>query len=329
MGVLLGKIAAVAAVVFGLALVVFAQGCSFLLGCSMKQSYRDSAPPLVVNPHEAPGTDLYATLLELHGTLQSEEEMQLPEYGIRLPAICLLVEVREVAPNPEVGRTELIPLSAEKQAQLGCPGKHLWAQKLHCGAYPLHPDFIPTLLRTRSQVGHICERSMLPLPPEHIHLPEHLQSMARLLPETRRLDRPDCTILHLAERYRDASVPTGEAQHGDIELRFSYLPAKLPVALRGTMKETYLCNTSSACALAAGGRSLPPIEGRFSPLLASSLIFLFPLSLCLALTLGGIAVLKLGMCCLLRRVFRFPMPHILAISVCLQVLAATAGFLIS
>ncbi len=327
---LLGKLAAAAAVATGLVLVVFAQGCSLLLGSFMKNTYQEYAPPLVVDPQVPPSAELYSTLLEMRGTLQSGDELQLPEYGIRLPAICILAEARVVARSEESeGHPVLHPLSEEKQAELACPSRQLWADTLQCGAYKLHPDFIPSLLKTRSTAGHICERSILPLPAEHIHLPEHLQSMARLLPETQRLDRPDCTILRLAERYRDATVPTGEAEPGDIELRFSYLPAEIPVVLRARMAESYLCKEGTSCALATGDKNLPSVEGRALALATTAAICLLPLLLCIVLTLGGFAALKLGFCCLLSRPFLFPMPRMVAATFSLQALAILFGWMLS
>lgn len=317
-------------VIFGALFLVASLLYSLLLGNEASNFLRLPGTPLIVAPQEPPSEEQYGKLLELHGTLRSEDELQIPEYGIHLPATCLLVKAREVRPEPEGNIVILAPLPPEKRTQLNCPDRRLWAEHLHCGHYPIDPDFIPTLLSDRGYAGYTCMRSILPLPLEHIHLPEHLQRMARVLPETERLDNPDCTIIHLAERYRDPAVPTGPAQPGDIELRFSYLPAEFPVSLRGRMGVLYLtCHSATYCAFAAGNRQLPPVKTSFTGQLISGAMFLAAVAFIFVLLLLALGLLLFGLCCLCGRYFPVPLRWRLIVVLVLQSTTMLVGYLLS
>lgn len=56
--------------------------------------------PLSVNAQEPPTIELIGKLLEIHGNLRSEDELQIAEYGISIPATCLLAEARVVSTAP-------------------------------------------------------------------------------------------------------------------------------------------------------------------------------------------------------------------------------------
>lgn len=324
----LGKVVASLGSLLGAALLAISLIFSVWLGESSTDFLRMPATPQIVDPQEPQQEERLGKLLELHGTLRSEDELQIPEYGIRLPATCLLVEAREVRPGAGGYIVMLTPLPPEKRTQLNCPDRGIWAEHLHCGHYPITPDFIPTLLCDRGLAGYTCMRSILPLPIEHIHLPEHLQCMARVLPETQRLDKPDCTIIHLAERYRDPAVPTGPAQPGDIELRFSYLPAEFPASLRGKMGELYLtCHSASYCAFAAGNKPLPPIKTAFTGRLISGAMFLLATGFIFLLILSSLRLIIFSLSCLLCRHFSISRKLRLIAALSLLGIAMSVGLL--
>lgn len=288
--------------------------------------------PLSVNAQEPPTIELFGKLLEIHGNLRSEDELQIAEYGISIPATCLLAEARVVSTDPHGNFINVLtPLNAAKREQLNCPDCWICAEHLYCGHYPIAQDFIPSLLRDRGLAGYTCMRSILPLPVEHIHLPEHLQSMARVLPETQRLDKPDCTIIHLAERYRDPTVPTGPAQPGDVELRFSYLPAEFPVSLRGKMGEFYLtANSATTCAFAAGNKQLPPVKTSYTSyigLMISCFMFLLAAGFIFLLILAGFWLLIFGLSCLRRCHYHISPGLRLITALSLEAIALAIGLL--
>lgn len=322
-----GLVAAIVSIL-GATLLVGGLIVSMWMGSSMESLLRNPYVPQQVNPQEAPTIEHQGNILELRGSLHSNDELQQPEYGIRLPATCLLTEAREVSTETHGNQTVLIPLSAEKQAQLACPNRQEWAKDIRCGQYLIAPDFIPTILSRGTRDGYVCMRSIRPLPVEYIHLPEPLQSMARVLPETKRLDKPDCTILRLAERYRNPEEPTGDAQPGDIELRFSYLPAEFPVSLRGKMGELYLTAYTSTSAFAADDIPLPPAYEEFTSFIGSCIscgMLLLLTCINFGVILSGLSILKFGVSVLCHRTFSFPLLYRLAITLALQTIAVVTG----
>lgn len=221
--------------------------------------------PVVVDPQELASPDYSGRLLEMHGDLKSNDVLDIPEYGVHLKATALWVDARVLRRETEpphhsfwIPLTHAVPGAAVTAVQ--CPERELWSQNLSMGRYVIDSGLISRLLHERSNAGSICERSFLPLPPEQIRLPEGLQSMARLLPESQ-YDGPDCTVFRLAERYRHPETPTEPAREGDVELRFSYLPAEMAAAVRGRYDYGVLsCRSVRECGFAAHGRQLKPVE---------------------------------------------------------------------
>ncbi len=220
---------------------------------------------IVADSSEIASPDYQGRLLELQGVLKSSEVLEIPEYGIQLKAAALWVDARVFRSTTEPTAGVFCPLSevatATAVTAAQCPAGEQWSQMLRMGNYNIDSALIAELLHTRSRSGWVCERSFLPLPSEHIHLPESLRGMARLLPDTQRPDLPDCTIYRLAARYLNPDTPTEPTMEGDVELWFSYLPAEMPAAVRGRYFSGEISKVSSGeTAFAANGQQLPPVE---------------------------------------------------------------------
>lgn len=238
---------------------------SFGLGHFLGWNPPEPEQAIVADSSEIASPDYQGRLLELQGVLKSSEVLEIPEYGIQLKAAALWVDARVFRSTTEPTAGVFCPLSEAATATVvtaaQCPAGEQWSQILRMGNYNIDSSLIAELLHTRSRSGWVCERSFLPLPPEHIHLPESLRGMARLLPDTQRLDRPDCTIYRLAERYLNPDTPTEPTMEGDVELRFSYLPAEMPAAVRGRYFSGEISRISfGETAFAANGQQLLPVE---------------------------------------------------------------------
>ncbi len=221
---------------------------------------------IVADSSEIASPDYQGRLLEMQGVLKSSEVLEIPEYGIQLKAAALWVDARvwqAAAETPHGGLWARLSESTSGAVVTAaqCPAGEQWSQSLRMGSYNIDSALITELLHARGRSGWICERSFLPLPPEHIHLPESLRGMARLLPDTQRPDLPDCSIYRLAERYLNPDTPTEPTMEGDVELRFSYLPAEMPAAVRGRYFSGIISRISfGETAFAANGQQLLPVE---------------------------------------------------------------------
>lgn len=264
--------------VFGAGMILVCLVVLWCVGGILQFATEKPQAPVVLRADETPSPDMEGRLVEVHGCLQSAETLDVPEFGISLNACALIVESRvvgEVADGCTTLRplAQVVPGTPSEVTPQSCPSRSLWAESLRLGNYLVNSDLLRTLYSNRSPAGHICEQSFRPLPPEHIHLSEQLRSIARLLPETERPDSPPCTIYRLSERYRSAETPTDNAEVGDVELRFSYLPSDLTVAVRGRLHWNTITNGGMhECAFAAEGQKIPRVA--VSPLATSSQLFL-------------------------------------------------------
>lgn len=272
------------------------------VGVGLRFASEKVQTPVVLRADETPAPDMEGRLVEVHGCLQSAEELAVPEFGIRKNACALIVESRVVGEVVGGCATlwplgQVVPGIPGEVTPQSCPTRSLWAETLRLGNYLVNSKLLKSLYSNHSPAGHICEQSFRPLPPEHILLPESLRSIARLLPETECLDCPPCTIYRLAERYRCAETPTGAAEVGDVELRFSYLPSELPVAVRGRQHWNTITNGEMhECAFAADGQELPQVTS--SPLAESAQLFLnisgiFSFSILFLFLLSGVAMVDI------------------------------------
>ncbi|MEE1265162.1 MAG: hypothetical protein UHH87_02630 [Akkermansia sp.] len=316
---------------FGLLLLLVGVVYTLVLGAGLRLCRQEPPVPLQVTPETALADVPEGALLELHGALQSQQMLQIPEYGISMNAACLVVEARVAvaAENKEdLASFYFHPLQDSEPLGMSCPTRELSSESLRIGNFPVSSSLISRLLHDRSRAGWICERSFLPLPLEHIHLPEDIRSMARVLPEKQRVDRPDCTILRLAERYRNAAEPLGELQEGDVELRFSYLPVDFPVAVRGRFRAGEIAFTcSSECAFAAGN-AVCPVELDIMTDVArrTSVSSYFKQALVAFLLIwAGVGLPVLALRHLVRRGWGFRLPRILLTALVLQLVCLGIG----
>ncbi len=316
----------------GAIMVVWSLIVFFSFGALLKLSHTEPEQAIVVDSREIASPDYQDRLLELHGVLESSEVLDLPEYGIRLKAVALWADARVWRASSEPPHdASWVPLSgAAPGAALTadqCPAGAYWSQSLRLGSYSIDSGLIAELLHTRSRVGFVCERSFLPLPPEHIHLPASLRGMARILPQQQRVDCPDCTIYRLAERYCNPDIPTEPTQEGDVELRFSYLPAEIPAAVRGRYYAGRISKLSSGeTAFAANGTQLPPVESPPAMLL-TGMLFVSMLFFPFFFLLSGISLFSvcLQQMCGVCKPFR--LGKTLLATLALLFLAVTAGWL--
>lgn len=240
--------------------------CLVSLGVMQKTVSKPLTVPIVVEYPGNPSPGQEDALLEMHGLLKCDEVLEIPEYGISLKAGAVLVDARVACRDASHPSGMLLypteyaaPGAAAEAAQ--CPTRSLWAQTMRMGNYGVDSALLKSILRSRLPASVLCERCFLPLPVEEIKLPEPLQSMARVLPETVRAEHPDCTIIHLSARYRDPSVPVLPMQEGDIELCFSYLPAEFAASLRGHYSQGRItCRNVRDCCFAAEGTKLPSVK---------------------------------------------------------------------
>lgn len=322
--------------VFGVGMTATCLVVLWCVGGVLQLASEKPQTPVVLRADETPAPDKEGQLVEVHGCLQSAEELAVPEFGIRMNACALIVEARVVGEVAD-SCAELWPLAQVVPGTPGevtpqnCPTRSLWAATLRLGNYLVNSELLRALYSDHSPAGHRCEQSFQPLPPEHIQLPEALRRIARLLPETVRLDHPPCTIYRLSERYRCAETPTGNAEVGDVELRFSYLPSDIPAAVRGRLHWNTITNGGMhECAFAAGGQKLPQVS--VSPLAASAQLFLhtsacFGSSILFLFLLAGVAMVDIWR----RRGGTSGSPRLLPlfmVSVALFLLSLLGGYLL-
>lgn len=323
--------------IIGSLMVLGSLAVSFGLGHFLGWNPPEPEQAIVADSSEIASPDYQGRLLELQGVLKSSEVLEIPEYGIQLKAAALWVDARVFRTTTEPTAGVFCPLSEAATATvvtaMQCPAVEHWSQILRMGNYNIDSALIAELLHTRSRSGLVCERSFLPLPPEHIHLPESLRGMARLLPDTQGLDRPDCTIYRLAERYLNPDTPTEPTMEGDVELRFSYLPAEMPAAVRGRYFSGEISKVSSGeTAFAANGQQLPPVDNTpmeksmmalLSDVLTRAMSFSFPFFFLLSgISLFCVSLQRMSGEC---KPLRFK--KLLLTTLILQLLAIAAGCL--